>query len=483
MAMNWAEPARWTLTALFLGHVVGCEATPVSARAVWLDVVRRDGQPRTIHVYDRGAASSIEVSGIDDDRPYVPVLLDPTGRRVAVRGPGEETKIVDLIDGRTLTVRTSEGGAVDPRPFVFTHRGDALIWSDYETLHLVPLSHEVAAPRDRFGRTVAFDAPGYAHWIDSALTAAVVWTYEGPDASAPADLVARRYPVDADDDLAFVEIGRYAFALDGHVPTPSRRMARATCLGSDCPGDYALAAAGDELVYRASEPQPCGIWWRLRSGGEPECLALPAELGDANILGIVGRERYVFGTHDAVYLWHRGRLSTYLVAATVDYTLHRVDAGRKLVLASTNGPTIRVDRNGIRPLTIAQAHCDPMQLPVVSPSGRWLAWTCGPREELENFTRGAVVRVSAAGIDRFEGIWMNVLAVDDGGSVLMNSFAETYDGYVPGESEVARREPKTLYGLHADDVLDRLDDLEPTPDEVLRPDTLEPVFIQAVAVP
>ncbi|TPV96483.1 MAG: hypothetical protein B7733_04540 [Myxococcales bacterium FL481] len=484
--MRLAEHARGWLAALLLSSAGACQATPVSARAVWLDVVRGDGQPRTIHVYDRGARSTIEVSGVADDRPYVPLLLDPAGRRVAVRGPADETKVVDLVDGRSMTVRHANVTGLEPPSFAFTQQGDALIWSGPDRLAVAPLPGRGAGWRDRQGRVIALTAVTQLIWSASAVAAPMLWSYELGAGAGALDLVARRYPSRAGESAQLVEIGRCSFVKDEPAPAGSWLLSDQCDSVVACGGDWGLTPDGRELVYRAARAEGASRWWRVGATGcRPERLDLDESFDSANLLAALGRGQYVFAASDMLLLWRQGEVTRSLVGPDRRYHLRQVDSGRAVVLASTRGPTVRADADGISVLTIAQTTCEARQVPVVAPNGRWLAWSCAPDDSLpEGVAQGSVVRVSSAGLDRFEGVSMKILAVDNAGSVLMHSFAEGQGTFDPaGDPFEPRREPKTLYGLHADDVLDRLDDLEPTPAQILRPDTEEATFIQAVALP
>jgi hypothetical protein len=104
---------------------------------------------------------------------------------------------------------------------------------------------------------------------------------------------------------------------------------------------------------------------------------------------------------------------------------------------------------------------------VLSPSGRFAAWTCLPVfDTLDVFKDpGAlnvteVVRVSAGGMQRFQGVSMFPAAIDDDGDLLLYSQPILL-------TNAAGAGPRNLYVLATDGELARIDSLEPDPEPVV----------------
>jgi hypothetical protein len=116
---------------------------------------------------------------------------------------------------------------------------------------------------------------------------------------------------------------------------------------------------------------------------------------------------------------------------------------------------------------------------VVSPSGRWLAWTCiDAITELE-LAQETIVRVSPLGLDRFTGVPMTPLAIDDEGHLLLTSEPNVVTDPIDGTTPEAV--PRNLYVLSREGVLGRIDELEPEPIQVDTEDQFG-AYLQARAI-
>ena len=106
---------------------------------------------------------------------------------------------------------------------------------------------------------------------------------------------------------------------------------------------------------------------------------------------------------------------------------------------------------------------------MASTDGRIAAWTCvlsgdavlGDAPGLEV---GEVIRVSAAGLEKFQGVPMWALAVDDVGDLLMSSRRNVAFSQ---ETQLPAEPPGNLYVLSGEGLLDRIDGLEPNPELIL----------------
>jgi hypothetical protein len=123
-----------------------------------------------------------------------------------------------------------------------------------------------------------------------------------------------------------------------------------------------------------------------------------------------------------------------------------------------------VDASGSRLLATEQTFCSLRDGLTASPSGNWVVQTCGHGSLVDAFapvaTTGSIVRVSSLGLERFFGVSMRVLGIDDEGNVLLYSY-KTSD---------AQGSPRSLFVLTGDGQLARVDTLDPTPAAVVLSD-------------
>ena len=186
----------------------------------------------------------------------------------------------------------------------------------------------------------------------------------------------------------------------------------------------------------------------------------------------------------------------------------RTRDGRSMYVVSSDGPMVVVGVDQLRVISDASFSCPTPQAPLLSPSGRFAAWTCVDYGEIEipleclnrptetdsdgdacaeaideatadSQTVGTVARVSlAAGLERFEGVPMWLSAVDDDGGLLMWS-RDTGSGI---ESSEPAAPPRNLYVLSAGGRVALVDGLEPTPVSSLAIDGATPRWISARAL-
>jgi hypothetical protein len=157
-----------------------------------------------------------------------------------------------------------------------------------------------------------------------------------------------------------------------------------------------------------------------------------------------------------------------------------VEQGRALLFASTNGPVLRADLDGLRPLSLATTPCLAAGGPVASPRGGWIAWTCYDALTELAASQGVVVRVSTLGLERFVGVPMTPLALDDEGQLLLHSVQSVADDTLDGVD--ARDSPRSLFVLSREGVLGRVDELEPEPVAVFVESSEFGAFLQAAAL-
>jgi hypothetical protein len=454
----------WALAGLYL-LATGCGAEPVEARAIWVDEGRGEGR-RRIHVYDRGALESFEVLGANE--PIERVLLDPRGRGLIVRTGDRRGAWFDLDDGRRLPLLLPRA-ELDPR---LGFADGALIWIDYDqggALTVVPLEPEVALSLRADGSVEPLTRATSLRWTVTASAAPIVFAAERLGGRAS----FFRYPIRAEQPRV---IALEAEAADLSLPAEAEHVA--------------LDPLGELAIFSTSSAAELTPSWGLFERRSPESagpLELPpslAELQAGNSLRLL----QVLDRRISIWLGD-GQLHRYdRTSETVDSLptfasssaqWRAVEQGRAGLLVMPWGPVYRADLDGLRPLSLDTTACQIAIDPIVSPSGRWAAWTCVELSfDLATTGTGTVVRVSEAGLERYVGVSMTLLAIDDDGDLLLYSSSESGDGLDPSQSGV----PRTLFVLSGDGVLTRVDRLEPAPAKVLLATSEPKTYIQAVAL-
>jgi hypothetical protein len=495
--------------------LVACTTPAVSARAVWIGSERDADGSRTMFAYAAGAITASRVSPLtqDAESARLPVMaeLEPRGRGALVRAvdggwlhdlsgvDGVLAGYVDLAHSRALPLWLPAG--VDSARFIAS--GDALWWFDGcpRALAVLPLAAEVPTSRETHGE-VSTVAPmrrtiggpgkpgqragctgsrsyGVASASDAPVMVVLTAQSEGLDQRAreAAEIEVLRVPTSASEPQRLEPIALGALPA-GHLPL---RMPRLHCPPGGACGVGAVdpdGAAVSVAVYGGG----CRLLRWEAATGEALCViaedAAP-ELRTEQLVAAVSAEHYVFvdGLTVHRYDWRKQELSSRAVPGDLDEAFTRVTAdGRVVVVGSTGGPVLRADAGSLDPLSIVQSLCSNPQQPVVSPSGRFVAWTCTLGDELSGegllddgpeqdaLALGDVVRVSDAGLDRFQGVPMWALAIDDAGDLLMHSRSNTR---INPETLLPIGPPRNLYVLAGDGELARIDGLEPDPEQTL----------------
>lgn len=440
-------PRAWALAWLYM-LATGCGAEPVHARAIWVDDTRGDGR-RRIHVYDRGELESFEVLGKNE--PIERVLLDPRGHGLVIRSGESRSAWFDLDRGRRLSLLLP--------PLAGVGFGDrALIWIDHYSdgaLTVVPLGLGLDLPH-RDGTVEPLQRAAGLSWWVAAEQAPIVLVGAVPPGGASESRRASffRYPTEVDQPLA---IALEAAAEGLELPTSAEAVV------VDPLAELAMYSIKD------GGEGPWGLFDR-RSPESAGPLELPPELtAGQNLRLVAALDRWVSIWSDDRWLHHydrsSGSLDSLPILTTHALSWTTVERGRAVVLSSIWGPVYRADLTGLRPISLDSTVCAGASPPVVSPTGRFVAWTCSNSIfDLEART-GAVVRVSARGLERYAGVPMAPVAIDDDGDLLL------YSGDLVGDTldviGSASTVPRSLFVLSGDGVLTRVDDLEPPPAPVL----------------
>jgi hypothetical protein len=482
------------------------------ARAAWIGSERDEDGSRTLFSYAAGTitTSTLRPLTADEEADQLPMLveLDPRGRGALVRAvdngwlhdlgdQGLGAGYLDLTHSRALPLWLP--GASDATNF--TGFGDALWWFEScpQALAVVPLAPGVALAReDRGGasrvaplrRTIGSSgigkpaprascaAPTQQYAVASAADAAVLFVLAAAPGSMQlraeqgATIEAVRYPASA-SDWPRLEPIRLGALPPEHSP---RRLPELGCAGGGPSCGIAAVDPDGEAASIAVAGAGCRLLrWEARTGKSVCAVAddAPPELRSDQLVAAVSADHYVFRDELTLhrYAWRTGELVSRPLVATLNELFVRVTAdGRAVVVGTTGGPMMRADAERIEIISITRSACPGAQEPVISPSGRFAAWTCvygqpeviGPVvEEDPALVAGDVVRVSAAGVERFQGVPMWALAIDDTGDLLLHSRIDTgfnQELLLPGVP------PRNLYVLAADGELARIDGLEPDPE-------------------
>ncbi|HVI03021.1 MAG TPA: hypothetical protein VM869_30205 [Enhygromyxa sp.] len=451
----------------------GCGAEPVQARAIWVDDFGGEGH-RRIHVYDRGELRDFEVLG--QSEPVERVQLDPYGRGVLVRSGDRSGAWFDFDDGRRLPL------LLPPTPFegdtIVEFADRALTWIDPVDggLVVVPLAPGLALARREDGTVAPLTRDTSLRWTVAAARAPVVFAAGVGRASF------HRYPTRVDQPLV-IALEAQAVGL-GALPD-SVIEARECVEELGCYASVSVSPEGELAIFADAEQGPWELFDR-RSPSTAGPLTLPPSLAEAQtnhdlrLLQVLDREVSIWIGPGQLHRFDRARdrvdsLPTIFVPPMYWSTAAE---GRAAILSSSAGPVYRADLDGVRALSVEITVCNNPSAPVVSPDGRFVAWTCTEYGDDLTAEAGVVVRVSASGLERYVGVAMATLAIDDDGDLLLYSVESTSDGLdAVGTTSV----PQTLFSLAADGTLTRVDELEPAPSPVLLGNELA-AYIQGVAL-
>lgn len=446
---------------------------------------------RTLHVYDGGDLTDVPLV-LPEDVLALRAQLGPHGRGILVRGEVGNATYVDLADARHLPLRLTQAPNQSPDSVQFTASEDALVWREDEQLHVVPLDPRWEAdldPTGTFVEPLVAPLPGLGFLVSPAAAPMVFAAdHHSPQDSGPGfgRMVAFRWADAGSEAPRLREVG----SLD--APPLADVGVESFCrTPRECRTAFALSPGGDTLVYDENDgSSECRFRvWRWRDGPTPTCAALPAAIVDEPIelrlLAAIDEDVVVVHSDDRLYTWdlESRDVAAVPIVGLGPWAFRSVDAGRALTYLSLTGPMARADRFGVEILNAVQTACDPGPLAgglEVSPGGSWAAWACQPLDELGQVLQSLVVRVSGAGVERYAGIPMTVLAIDDEGDLLLYS-SEHGEGADP-EVATVDAEPLSLWVLSADAVLRRVDRLEPTPEPALLLGGDRTAYIQAEAI-
>ncbi len=486
----------------------GCTTPAVRARAVWVGSEPDEDGSRTLFAYSGGTitASRVRPTAFDPEADTLPLLveLDPRGRGALVRavddgwlhdlgdGTGLGAGYIDLAHGRALPLWLP--AAEDATSFLAS--GAGLWWFEGcgATLAVLPFAPGLAPGREQHGgaSTVAplrrgvgssgigkptprigcDGSPGYA--VASAADAPVLYVLGRRSSSLEvradeaAVVEALRIPGLADEP-ARIEVLAQGRLPVGYAPL---RLPGVRCVGGGPSCGVAVVDPDGEAVSMAVYSPDCRLLRWEAATGKARCAVpadAPQEILSERLVAAISAEHYVYreGLTTHRYAWRTQTLVSRPVLGEASEVFVRVAMdGRAVTVGTTRGPALRVTTDAMDVLNIEQRDCPNPQPPVASADGRWLAWTCtlAGEDGEDGLAAGEVVRVSSGGVERFQGVPMWALAIDDDGNVLLHSRKNqdfSFDLLLPPDP------PRNLYVLAGDGELARVDGLEPDPELIL----------------
>lgn len=448
---------------------LGCSEASVDALAVWREQPAAPDGSLRIAIYDGGERRTqrVRITDAGGEGSEVALAVAPGARGFAITTVSA-TAWIDVLAGTRRRISTDVWGKLELQA-EFARSGLALLRrlsNDGGVLlmpttspQLEPLLVDVPLPT-RVGRELplrfASDAPVvFAAEIDASGPL-------GADTTRPDGVIAAwRFATDdgvvPDGTLVPLAHGMLTGGLVIGSAFP-RRVGKVWCTDELC-----IAPGGDAAIAK-SPLSSCQL--RVFVPGQADVdgraptveVALPPACPstDPHLVAAIGSDLVVLDDDSFVYLADLGRRSWAAVpklGATAPRLLP-IARGRGMLLVSPDAAVTRVDEDGIRFVNTEHVECAVLDAPLASPGGGWVVQTClgdaGVIVEMPP-DYGSVVRISALGVERFDGIPMRALAVDDEGNALLYSFD-------PKDDDAA---PRGLFVLGSDGRLARVDDLEP----------------------
>ncbi len=473
------EPLHTVAVAVTAFATCACQSSSADVLAVWIDAAVDEDGARAIQIYDGGARKQIELHPTiaDSDTSQIRLGVAPGAGGFAVSSIKGGTVWVDLDRGTRGRIGSGPWGELGAdRPFSRSGRSILSSLSDEAGSSdqvLLPIATSATAPL--WLRSPPTEHVGAQGLVRSAADAPIVyWAELGGDPSAAEveriDGTVAVYAYPSDDGRSsvagLVELGRnrmHTRAInEGQFPD---RIGATTPW---CSAGFCVTPQGDAAIGIA--PATCQLlrfqWARTGSDGESRPareIDLPEDCGtfsEPHLLAALDASHVVLDDEERLYLadldhglWTTlpklGRLGEiYMLPA---------QGGRMMNFVSISGAVMRADADGLEVVSAERTVCDSSVPPLSSPDGAWILMTClGSSDGIVEFSTdvGTVLRISALGLERYDGLAMQGLGIDDGGNALLYS-------YNPDDNEGV---PRGLFVLEASGQLSRVDELEPTPE-------------------
>jgi hypothetical protein len=456
-----------------LAAVLACQQPAADVLAVWVDASVDEDGARAIQIYDAGERRQVELHPTiaDSDTSRIALGVSPRGSGFAVSSFKGGTVWVDVTRGTRAVLGVGPWGELGEEA-VFSRSGRSLLRnladSGYDVV-LLPIASRHATPL--WLRSPETEHVGAEGLVRSASDAPIVyWVELGTSGGGAVDGTIAAYAYPADDSRTDVDelvlLGRgqmhtRAIGLDSY---PGR-------IGSTwCSSSFCVTPTGDALIGISSTAL-CQLlrfeWARVGSDGEsrpPRIVDLPLGCGwdnnEPHLIAALDASHVVLDDDDRIYLadldagvW----TATPKLGGVTQISMLPADGGRVMNFVSGNGTLVRVDADSIDVVSAERTDCQEADQIVTSPGGGWVVMTCrGTSDAIDELGIGDIgttLRISALGLERFDGLAMRALAVDDGGNALMYS-------YDPDDNDGV---PRGLFVLEGDGRLSRVDELEPTP--------------------
>jgi len=464
--------------ALALFAAAACQSPSADVLAVWLDAAVDEDGARAIQIYDAGERRQVELRPTiaDSDAGQVELGVAPGGGGFMVSAIKGGTVWIDLQRGTRGVIAKGPWGELAENAS-FSRSGRALLRGLAEGAQpdqvLMPIASVSTTPlwlgapatehlgARGFVRSAA-DAP-IVYWLEEGGTEDVEYV-DGTIAAFAYPSEGSRVDVDTLVPLGTNRIhtrGISAGAFPSRIPKDSLR-------GGWCTHSLCVTPDGDAAI--GISPALCQVlrfqWARVGSDGESRPareIDLPVGCGwtsEPHLLAALDASHALFDDDERIYLADLDRGSwtatPKLGSTTTAVTMLAANGGRTMNFVSGDGTLIRADADGIEVVSAERTDCTP-QPPITSPNGAWVVMTCGGSEaivEIDQPAFSTTLRISALGLERFDGLAMRALAVDDGGNALLYS-------YDPDDNEEV---PRGMFVLEGGGHLSRVDELEPTPE-------------------
>lgn len=459
--------------ALLLGalaHSAGCGEPSARVLAAWISA-DEGVEVQQVELYDDGRryavpwAPAVPGSGTQ----LLQVGVDNRGRGVALSGP-RGTIYQSVRDGRRASLDDGDYAGA----FSFARNADALLRfyeGDGQTreLALAPSASRLGAAHSTVAAPIASELDSVWVTITASDAPVMFWVEQAESPQHSVGVVqALAYPSEVGEALPVSEPTVLAYGrLEGRAIVDGGYPARVTgnewCTGRTC------ASPSGRVLSTMMPDEPCvlALWtWAetpsplvpVESERTPLPGGCPVE-NDPFLVAQIADDVFVLDDDDRVYVADLSADTMQAVPKLGDglATMMVRDRGRVVLLVTLGGQIVHVDASGPRLLATEQTFCSLRDGLLASPSGNWVVQTCGQGSLIDVYSPiphvGTVVRVSSLGLERFFGIPMRPLGIDDEGNVLLYS-------YRSGDAQGA---PRGLFVLTGDDHLARVDPLVPTP--------------------
>lgn len=457
-----------------------CQGPAADVLAIWVDAAIEDDGARAIQIYDAGERRSVELRPTiaGSDTGQIGLGVAPGGGGFAVSSVKGGTVWIDLARGTRGQIALGPWGEL-AGDFAFSRSGRAILRSTTDEADpgavLMPISTAQTTPLWVHGPSL--EHPGSRVLLRSASAAPIVYWAELPGDVATGGIehvdgtvVAFEYPADdrRTPRTSLVELG--GTRMNTRAIDESAFPNRIGGSSAWCSGGFCVTPDGDAAI--GISPALCELlrfeWARKDDDGEsrparkivlPEGCGAPSE---PHLLAALDASHVLLDDDERIYLADLDRdlwTAVPKLGAGKQIFMLPADGGRTMNLVSVTGAVIRADADGLRVVSAERAGCNVRGLPQSSPDGEWILMTCEGDVPMEStgpvdVVLATTLRISSLGIERYDGLAMAPLGIDDGGNALLYS-------YDPDDNEEV---PRGLFVLEATGDLSRVDELEPTPE-------------------